>query len=1101
MRNSIIVSSIVIVMVALLVLLSFQPEPALTPSQSPFSNASAQGSGNLLNTSSALNESFSYSAPRNNLTSPPLAPDANWTATGRLISRAMGNLNIPSEAKLPPNFVYGPRKVDGSYGPLYSSGPAPMGLGSYGVYNSSGTLKNYTYSTGSFEGTLSINNASELYMGSDNPTSYSIQLNAVLNNVTLFGQEGYQFWTQNVAFYNASAHTITLIDNIWNLSSPTALVNGNEFHNYTGNVVPGYYYYKIGPTFSLSYPFTLNLYLNSTNIGGYNTVFFNYTIRGSNGTPFSGSYDRVEFNSTGTSTSTSPALFEVSGSRLTGTNFIPMDAELIIGGPGGGSTANFQYFNGTMNLDFYNGSHYSPVRSAYSVGSETGETSLGISEYFQGTTAYLTTGPSFVNGLWNVSSSPGYITVSGTLAPSNGFLFFSKSAHMDNATAQWAPSPINGSFSYRLQNGTYSMEAVLSYHDPVYFNDLARNGNASPLKLDLASNLARGLYTPLYASDNAQLADLSIGGSGTSSSPYIIPGPAFGNATVHGLPDHLMSLFSQVNDYLFPTFYGILDANTTAYAVFTNFSSGSSGSPFQVEYPASLQGLVEITYNGVMANDLGIAFYDSSNIVLNNSAISGWFSSIDYSGLNYYNIPTVASLIMWNTTNSLISNNLISSQGSGILIYGTNGYSMGDYIWNNTFRNGNILPLGGYFSYAPVGLTVAATGNTIYNNIFNTTIPVVSLSGPYENIYTGSWANYTNLFNVTKEPSTAYRNFLGVNMTGNILGLSYQGGNFYYDYFGNGSQPYNGTGVGLAFNGLTPLDGSISSTYDYVPLALGGESTYVYASNITPSQKAYFDINNAIYGFKAQGYSQLNLPNGSYQLLGLDLVNSEVQYRPITYMGSLALASGYFVVSGPVLNISLNYTTYYNLTVQETGLPNGTLWGFSVPQAQIGYTLTAANQSLFVQAGGFDVLPQSVDGYASSSVYGVLTGPATAHIRYYSISGIAYSGNFSVFFTESGLPVNTIWGININGNAYTSNRSSFQLINVPPGTYSFSVISISGYASYSTGTFTVDSGNASVSILFNRSSGLTGDLGYIGIGAAIGGIAVGAAWYLRRKSK
>ena len=1091
------------VVLVLLVMFSF---PAATVPAGPQAEVAApmvHSNGNSLDIGTAGNSSLSLSVPGNNVTTSPVSTNSNWTATGKLVSRALADLNIPTEAKLPPNFVYGPLKTDGSYGPTYGSGPAPLGLGSYGVYNNSGILSNYTYSTKSFEGSVTINNASELYLSSDNPTSYSIQLNAVLNNVTLFGKIGYQFWTQNVAFYNASSHSLTFIDNIWNLSSPTALINGNEFHNYTGTPVPGFYYYKIGPTITVSYPFSLNLYLNSTEIGGYNTVFFNYSLSGNNVKYPSGSYDRVEFNSSSPSSpsGSSPALFEVSGSRLTDTNFIPMDAELIFGGPGGGSTANFQNISGSMNLNFYNGTHYSPVRSAYSVGSETGETSLGISEYYQGTTAYLSPGPSFVRALWGISNSPGYITVSGKLDPTNAFIFFSNSARMDNATAQWAPVPANGDFSYRLQNGTYSMEALLSYHDPAYFNGLAEKGGSTAISpVDLKTNLSKGLYTPLYASDNSQLASISKGGTGTAANPYIIPGPDYANSTIHGLSSHIMGVFSQANDYLFPSFYGILIDNTTAHAAFTGFSSGTWNSAFQIQYPAKMERAIETIYGGVMSNDLAMAFYDSSNIVLNNSAISGWFPSLDYYGYTHSNIPTIASLIFWNTTDSLIAGNVVSSQGSGILLYGTNGYSMGDYVWNNTFRNARIQPIGGYFSGAPIGLTVASSGNTVYNNIFNTTIPVVSLSGPGQNLYTGSWANYTNHFNVSKEPSSAYKEVLGVNLTGNILGLNYQGGNFYYDYFGNGSQRYNGSGVGFAFNGQSALNGSISYTYDYAPLAIPAETTSVSAANLPSTQNTYFDINNAIYEISPKGNTELYLPNGTYQLLGFGLSNKYVQYLPATYIGPLALSNGGFAVSGPMVNISLNYTTYYNLTVQENGLPNGTLWGFTVPQAQIGYTLTSANQSLFVEAGSFDVLPQSVDGFAANSIFGALTGPATATIHYYNISGYNHTGNYSVIFTESGLPKNTTWGIDLNGNAYTSNSSSFELVEVPPGYYTFSVISINGYASLGSGTFIVNSGNASVSIVFSRSPSIIGDLAYLGLGALIGGVVVGSAWYFRRKT-
>ncbi len=76
-------------------------------------------------------------------------------------------------------------------------------------------------------------------MGSDAPHSFSIQLNSVLNNVTLFGVTGYQYWTQNVVDYSSMTGHRTLGDNIWNFSSPSAVIKGNEVHSYKGTVVPG----------------------------------------------------------------------------------------------------------------------------------------------------------------------------------------------------------------------------------------------------------------------------------------------------------------------------------------------------------------------------------------------------------------------------------------------------------------------------------------------------------------------------------------------------------------------------------------------------------------------------------------------------------------------------------------------------------------------------------------------------------------------------------------------------------------------------------------------------------------------------------------------
>jgi hypothetical protein len=152
-----------------------------------------------------------------------------------------------------------------------------------------------------------------------------------------------------------------------------------------------------------------------------------------------------------------------------------------------------------------------------------------------------------------------------------------------------------------------------------------------------------------------------------------------------------------------------------------------------------------------------------------------------------------------------------------------------------------------------------------------------------------------------------------------------------------------------------------------------------------------------------------------------------------------------------------------------------------------------------VKAGAFDVLPQSVFGYTANLASGTLTGPATATIQYYNVSSAASSGNFSVIFTESGLSSHTHWGVNINGHPYTSNNSSFELIGVPSGHYTFTVISINGYTSHGSGSFFVNSGNASVSIVFNRSSSFINYVPYIALGILVGAAAAAAISYFRKR--
>ena len=1066
------------------------------------------------NSSGNVSEISDNLSPEYNLTSlgkPQLNASGGWSSLRNVITSRLDSSSAPSYARYLPNFAVGPEIQNGNVLPSYTSAPAPMGLSSYGLMNQSGTLVPYSYSTSSFQGTINLSSVQEFYMGSDAPHSFSIQLNSVLNNVTLFGVTGYQYWTQNVVDYSSMTGQLTFVDNIWNFTSPSAVINGNEFHSYNGTAVPGVYYYDIGPTLHIKPPFILSLYLNTTTLGNSNTVFFNYSISGTleNGTSInrSGSYDQVQFNSSSPGSRTiPPAEFQVSGSQLTGTGFIPMDAEFIIGGPGGGSTADFYNISGSMSLDYRESSGKTiPVGSAYNAGSETGETSSGIGMYYSNHTAYLSTGPSFVEGLWNISNNPGMVSIHGSVDPSNAFVMVSDSRVMDNVTAQWAPASTDGNFDYHLSPGNYSMEFLLSYHDPSFVNDInfssGRTYNAGIISL--GANLSRGIYTPLYSFSNAQLRNLSYAGNGTASSPFLIPGPRALADNGISAQAQLSPVFSRVNDYLYPVFYGIIQANTTNYTMYNGFRTAQGNSPFEVSLPLTDLASLTQEFDVSTVNFLPEVFYAASNVTVSNSTISGWFSTIVYNNFTLNNVPPVASLVLWNTTHSLIERNSVESQGSGILIYNQNSSISDNYVWNNTFSNYPYVYAGDYYGYAPIGLVVESSGNTIYNNALTSTIPLVSISGREANIYNGGNATYTDRFNVTRESSGKLTHFNGVTLSGSILNTSYQGGNYFYNYFGNGTVPYNGSGVGFVFNGQGIFNGSINDGYSYNPLLLPSYATNISATGLQTGTETYFDINNAIYSISYGQQHTVYLPNGTYFLSGFSLVSPQVEFVPSAYMGKLLLTGGSFQVLGPVMNITLRYEEYVNLTVTEQGLPTGTQWGFSVPAAGEGFELASDNISMFLPAyQTYEIIPQSVSGYYSAPVdLGPLNSPGTVTLAYSRIpTGI--SGNFTVIFSESGLAGGTMWEIQIGQQTFSTTNSTMAIYGFVNGNYSYSIEPVAGYRAVQSGYLYIDDGNGTVAITFVKTAAEADQAAYLAIsligGAAIGSIAVYAV--MRRRT-
>src|SRR5208282_3026080 len=125
---------------------------------------------------------------------------------------------------------------------LYSSEPAPMGIGDFGIGLDDSA---YSYSTTQFLGNFSWQ---KLTLSGSGGTSFSDQLNVVLQ----FEQGGttYAYWIQDVAFMDSASGELSFENNIWNFSDNSEClsnsgVSGNgTVYAYSGCVG----YYAVGST-------------------------------------------------------------------------------------------------------------------------------------------------------------------------------------------------------------------------------------------------------------------------------------------------------------------------------------------------------------------------------------------------------------------------------------------------------------------------------------------------------------------------------------------------------------------------------------------------------------------------------------------------------------------------------------------------------------------------------------------------------------------------------------------------------------------------------------------------------------------------------------
>ena len=186
--------------------------------------------------------------------SQPSVPASPGSTGNHASSVNQATVNNVNKLLFLPNAHPNYKLENGTVTPLYDFAPAPMGLGFFGLQNESGTLVGHNYYSNSFQATLRINNLSVYNLGNDGPSSLTFQLNTVMANTTLFGVANYSFWTQNVIVYSTRTHVLSFEDNIWNFSSPTAVMTNNAILNSTGHVYPyPGVHIVIGPSYNVCF--------------------------------------------------------------------------------------------------------------------------------------------------------------------------------------------------------------------------------------------------------------------------------------------------------------------------------------------------------------------------------------------------------------------------------------------------------------------------------------------------------------------------------------------------------------------------------------------------------------------------------------------------------------------------------------------------------------------------------------------------------------------------------------------------------------------------------------------------------------------------------
>lgn len=365
---------------------------------------------------------------------------------------------------------------------FYSSEPAPMGIADYGLGSQflGGYTSSYYYFTPSFLGTVSLNNLTAVDIS--NSQSVTFQLNVVMYFVN--GGQQYSYWIQDVAHLNTSTNVAYFEDNVWNYSSPSTYLmysssisgggvvmnlsaSQSFYYDYASNSLPG-------NDVVLNYPSNIQMMVNSTiTQSGLPGVSFMYNDGHGWVT-----YDNVVFPFA--TSMTADDGFVVDGQVNTpSSNFY--DAELILGGNGGGSSTQVISSDVNLTLQYWNGNNFQITPGAFNYGSNTAETVSNVvsnSYYFTSDGSLfeeMTAGSGTLGQMYN-PSNVAFLNISTENPSMSGTLYINGSAHPF----------VNGDVNLTLGPGEYNAT--------IYIGNLMYNQQTI--------NLTAGEYLPLSWYEN-----------------------------------------------------------------------------------------------------------------------------------------------------------------------------------------------------------------------------------------------------------------------------------------------------------------------------------------------------------------------------------------------------------------------------------------------------------------------------------------------------------------------------------------------------------------------------------------------------------------------
>jgi len=847
---------------------------------------------------------------------------------------------------------------------FYYREPAPMGIADYGIGPNN---QPYVYEAFGFLGVIKVNNL-ETYNASLNQSAYSMGFQLNVNLVFTNGNKQYVYWIQDVAQVDTSDNYVQFIDNIWNSSSPgasmfdsTVLGNGTV-GNSSGT---GFYYdwanqYLPGNDISLSYPYNIQLgvfpYINTQ---GYPAVAFQYN----DGYGWV-TYDNANFIFASDLSSSIPMFL------VNGYGYKPdggyYDAELILGGPGGGTQTYDVSSSLTLELEYWNGNNFQEITNAYDFGSDTAEgiSNANVMQSFYpengSFSAYITNGAGTLGILYQ-SNELSYLGFN--LPINSGVLYVNNTPYSFYAYRIYIPIFPS---SYQTNNGWHS-----GYYKLYLYNDLGQLLWETNVNLIENQTLIITLYNVTFSEQGLPH------GSGwwvniTNGLSYFSK-----NDTIN---------FLETNGTFI---YSISSMNKDYYSTGGSFTVNGNNIFINIQFLLKTYSIFFI--------ETGLPSGTTWSVTLNGNTLSSNTNSIIFTmpnGSYFYSIlsPISGGADIQYTTYNI--NGLITVNGENLnlnILYikqyylsmiispSDSGYTIPNSGWYNSSTNLNIKAVpNNNFEF----VSWSGTGNGSYSGTNN---PVsITINGPITET-----ANFIELYKTTfietgLPPGTMWyvnlSNGQSYNTTGNSIEIQIPNGSYSY-IIATTNKEYSAQGGSLIVNGANM---EISIKFNLVTYAI----TFT-ESGLSSGTSWSVTLNN-IEKSSTNGTIIFNEPNGSYSYT----ISSISGYRANTYSGTIN------VNGNPVSNSITWSLITYPITITENGIPNGTSWsatltGTTFNGQYINITLSSTTNTITFNEpnGSYSYIIHLPSGYQSNNAKG----------------SVNVSGNFAIATFKAQQTTNYLW--------------------------------------------------------------------------------------------